>query len=72
MYICILKGENDDNLVWPFQTNIVVELFNCIRLKNTYFSPPFNTSLQGYKMCLKVNAAGNVGTHVAIHFFNER
>ena len=38
-----------------------------IRLKNTYFSPPFYTSAYGYKMCLKVNAAGDVGTHVAIY-----
>ena len=171
VYACILKGENDDNLVWPFQADIVVELHNwrqnashyhhtisfngqtpdqcksrvikgekalsgwgtnkfilysklnynnttnteylqndclrfkvkelvvystshCskspiwqnqkptkffeftitqfshrIRLKNTYFSPPFYTSAYGYKMCLKVNAAGDVGTHVAIHGF---
>ena len=38
-----------------------------IRLKNTYFSPPFYTSAYGYKMCLKVYAAGDVGTHVAIY-----
>ena len=171
MYACILKGDNDDNLMWPFQADIVVQLVNwrhnvnhfnytisfnrqtpdkckshvitgekalsgwgtnkfihcsklnynnttnteylqndclrfkvkevvvystphCskspiwqnqkttkffeftitqfshrIRLKNTYFSPPFYTSACGYKMCLKVNAAGDVGTHVAIHGF---
>ena len=40
-----------------------------IRLKNAYFSPPFYTSAYGYKMCLKVYAAGDVGTHVAIYGF---
>ena len=171
MYACILKGDNDDHLVWPFEADIIVELVNwrqnashysykisfdkqtpdycsgrviteekalsawgthelilcsklnynntnnteylqndclrfkvkevvvystphCskspiwqnqkptkffeftitqfshrIRLKNAYFSPPFYTSAQGYKMCLKVHAAGNVGTHVAVYGF---
>ena len=40
-----------------------------IRLKSTYFSPPFYTFAYGYKMCLKVCPAGNVGTHVAIYGF---
>ena len=28
MYARILKGDNDRNLVWPFQADIVVELHN--------------------------------------------
>ena len=47
----------------------ITQFSHRIRLKNTYFSPPFYTSAQGYKMCLKVNAADEVGTHVAIHGF---
>ena len=38
-----------------------------IRLKNIYYSPPFYTSECGYKMCLKVCPACDVGTHVAIY-----
>ena len=45
----------------------ITQFSHRIRLKNTYFSPPFYTSPQGYKMCLKINAAGDVGTHVAIY-----
>ena len=45
----------------------ITQFSHRIRLKNAYFSPPFYTSAQGYRMCLKVNAAGNVGTHVAIY-----
>ena len=48
---------------------IITRFSHRIRLKNTYFSPPFYTSACGYKMFLKVNAAGDVGTHVAIHGF---
>ena len=47
----------------------ITQFSHCIRLKNAYFSPPFYTSACGYKMCLKVYAAGDVGTHVAIHGF---
>ena len=47
----------------------ITQFSHRIRLKNTYFSPPFYTSACGYKMCLKVNAAGDVGTHVAIYGF---
>ena len=47
----------------------ITQFSHRIRLKNTYFSPPFYTSAYGYKMCLKVNAAGDVGTHVAIYGF---
>ena len=45
----------------------ITQFSHRIQLKNTYFSPPFYTSACGYKMCLKVNAAGSVGTHVAIY-----
>ena len=47
----------------------ITQFSHRIRLKNTYFSPPFYTSAYGYKMCLQVNAAGDVGTHVAIYGF---
>ena len=47
----------------------ITQFSHRIRLKNTYFSPPFYTSAYGYKMCLKVIAAGDVGTHVAIQGF---
>ena len=36
VYACILKGENDDNLVWPFQADIVVELLNWRQNANHY------------------------------------
>ena len=45
----------------------ITQFSHHIRLKNAYFSPPFYTSAYGYKMCLKVYAAGNEGTHVAIY-----
>ena len=47
----------------------ITQFSHRIRLKNAYFSPPFYTSAYGYKMCLKVNAAGDVGTHVAVYGF---
>ena len=45
----------------------IAQFSHHIRLKNTYFSPQFYTSECGYKMCLKVNAAGDVGTYITIY-----
>jgi len=43
-----------------------------IQMDNEFFSRPYYTSPQGYKMCLNVCAGGcglGIGTHVSIYVY---
>ena len=36
IYACLMKGENDDHLPWPFTGTVIIELLNQLEDKNHY------------------------------------
>ena len=46
-YVCLMTGENDDTLEWPFQGKLTMELLNQLEDENhKQYTMPFNPAIK--------------------------
>ena len=71
IYARLLRGQHDDNLVWPFQASIVVELVNWRKDANHHsYTISFNecTPIQSKSQVTEGEQASGWGTHTFISY----